>query len=162
MNGKWIVWKDGKIKIHEFHDNALKRITVKVVQNNLENKPVIHVFCLRYSKGEEFCFFSEHDNLNEAMRASESIAETYDRTTTRVVCGVDDINLKKNDMVYLVLDDRYLNKGDCLYRYSVLYNLIVEEKLQEMMNGSLYKLKCEKFFDVDDIRGGNVLKIKRN
>lgn len=162
MNGKWNVRKDGKITIHEFHDNALKRVTIKIVQNNLEKKTLIHVFCLRYKQGEVFGFFSKHDNMGEAIHGSESIAETYDGTTTRVACGVDDINLKKNDTVYLVLDDRYINKGDRLYRYSISYYLIVEEKIQEMMNGSLYKLKCEKIFDVDDIRTGSVLKIKRS
>ena len=162
MNGKWNVRKDGKIKIHEFYDNVIKRVTVKVIQNDLEEKQIIHSFFLRYRQGEAFVFLSKHDNLDEAMCELKNIAETYNRTTTRVACGVDDLNLNKIDTVYLVLDERNLNKGDCLLCDFVSYNLIVEEKIQEMMNGSLYKLNCKKVFNVDNIKTGRVLKIKRN
>lgn len=162
MNGKWNVRKDGKIHIHEFYDNILKRVTIKIVQNNLEEKPVIHVFSLRYKQGESFGFLSKHDNLDEVMRELKTIAETYNRTTTRIVCGVDDLRLNKSNTVYLVLDERNLNKGDRLHCDFVTYYLIVEEKIQEMITGSLYKLNCEKVFDVDRIRSGKVLQIKRS
>lgn len=162
MNGKWNVRKDGKITIHEFYDNVIKRVTVKVIQNNLEEKQVIHVFCLRYRQGEAFVFLGKYDNSDDAMRGLEAIAETYDRTTTRIVCGVDDLRLNKSNTVYLVLDERNLNKGDRLHCDFVTYYLIVEEKIQEMITGSLYKLNCENVFDVDRIRSGKVLKIKRS
>ena len=162
MNGKWNVRKDGKITIHGFYDNVIKRVTIKVIQNNLEGKQVIHVFCLRYRQGEVFAFLGKHDNLDEAMHGLESIAETYDRTTTIIVCGVDDLRLKKSNTVYLVLDERNLNKGDRLHCDFFTYYLTVEEKIQEMIKGSLYKLNCEKVFDVDRIRSGKVLQIKRS
>lgn len=162
MNGKWNVKKDGKITIHEFYDNVIKRITIKVIQNNLEEKQVFHVFCLRYDQGEEFVLLGKHDDLEDVMCGLESIAETYNRTTTMIVCGVDDLRLNKSDTVYLVLDERNLKKGDLLHCDFITYYLTVEEKIQEMITGSLYKLNCEKVFDVDRIRSGKVLQIKRS
>lgn len=162
MNGKWSVEKDGKITIHEFHDNALKRVTIKIVQNNLEEKPIIHVFYLIYSQGEAFGFLNKPNDLKKAKCGLEAIAETYSRSTTKIVCGVDDLNLNKSNTVYLVLDNRYLNKGDHLYCDFITYYLVVEEKLQEMIEGSLYKLNCENVFDMDRIRSGKILEIKRS